>query len=142
MVRWFSCYWPRNCSHTNVCSTGYRHRKAPRQEGCPHGSSKRGPLPPSLGQGILLSIRLYAPLPMKYSFTASLHAVRTRSLTRSGLTSSFNSEILTLKPGCPSPPFLIEDQPSPYLPLSYRKGYRESSGSSIKNHRSGRHRHR
>ncbi len=62
------------------------------------------------------------PLPMKYSCTASSHAARTQNLTRSGLNSSFNSQILTRRLGHPSPPLLIEDQPSSHLPLSHREG--------------------
>jgi hypothetical protein len=60
MVGWSSRYLSRSCPHTNVFSTGYRHCQAPRQEGRPHCTSERGPLPPSLGQGILISVGLYA----------------------------------------------------------------------------------
>jgi hypothetical protein len=66
------------------------------------------------------------PLPMKCSFIAFSHAVQTQNLTRSGLTSSLNIEILTGRPGHPSPPLLIEDQPSSRLPLLHCKGDRES----------------
>lgn len=74
----------------------------------------------------LLSMRLYALFTNEIQLYRFLARRTDSKFNKVGLTSRFNSEILTWKPGHSSPPFLIEDQPSSYLPLSYRNGYSES----------------
>jgi hypothetical protein len=123
------CYYrPRDSSYTTHIQQGIDIAKHHVKKGVRTAPASEDPY-------VLLLVKVsYFPcvcmhsLLIKCSCTASLHAVQTLTLTRSGLASSFNNEILYSlgESGHPSPPFLIQDQPSPHLPLSYRKRNCES----------------